>query len=821
MSDVNTQPADSIAVGTPIGSVSLDIDYEIIEHFSNHLYGSPNKAIEELVTNGFDAFATQVQVFLPEKYSPQKVIVWDNGTSMDVEGLKDLWKIANSPKQDVTNRIARGPNGEHRKLIGKFGIGKLASYTVGSTITHLCRVNEQYLAVGIDYEEVTKSLGKENAGEKEEKKSYQSNIYQLTEAQALTYIKSQFEKLPSSFDSFFKEESWTFAIISGLKNPDDLYSNRLRWVLGNGMPLRPDFQVWVDSDPVTSKLEKEGELRKWHLGSEEVVSAVQKSWNDAKKTGLVNGELEFSKEEGLDPKNPAEKVAYIDFPNLGKVWGEVKLYESSLERFRSAEQGRSHGFFILVRGRLINFEDDKLFLNEPSFGTFYRSQYVLHVDKLDEDLLADRERLKRDTPRVKELSILQKAIYGLTRVTQQALDDEKASTASPAHRLPIYSREYFIEPLTALWMNQGPEGELEFDLQNPAIVRKPLGEDNPIAELSKDGTGFSINSNHPFYRSLETEFGSGKTGRSVLRELEQLAIAEQLFIGYLYEIGISDEKVGAISEFRDHQLRLIADGNKTSLTTLASNLEGASFKSGAIFENAIAEVLKKMGFLAERDGRSNEKDILLLAPAGPDSYTLIFEAKGKNKGAVANDEAEVADAERHRKKAGAEHVVIVARKFAGFDRREEPAILGNCLSYEEKTVSIMEVEALIKMMFVMNKYFYPLDSVKDVFTAVETPMEKLSRVEKLDRPLEFFDYRALLDDIWRRQGEKTKGRDVAYLDIFYEIYDGVIEMDELTQKLSALQALAYPLLQLDTNRERVALRQSPENIASLIMRKLE
>lgn len=47
-------------IGVEVDNVSLDIDYQIIQHFSQHLYGSPNKAIEELIANSFDAFAKKV-----------------------------------------------------------------------------------------------------------------------------------------------------------------------------------------------------------------------------------------------------------------------------------------------------------------------------------------------------------------------------------------------------------------------------------------------------------------------------------------------------------------------------------------------------------------------------------------------------------------------------------------------------------------------------------------------------------------------------------------------------------------------------------------
>ena len=70
-------------VGNPVDTVKIDIDYAIIKHFSEHLYSSPNKAIEELVSNGFDALATLCYVYVPGAHVQNRVIVWDNGLSMD------------------------------------------------------------------------------------------------------------------------------------------------------------------------------------------------------------------------------------------------------------------------------------------------------------------------------------------------------------------------------------------------------------------------------------------------------------------------------------------------------------------------------------------------------------------------------------------------------------------------------------------------------------------------------------------------------------------------------------------------------------------
>jgi hypothetical protein len=164
------------------------------------------------------------------------------------------------------------------------------------------------------------------------------------------------------------------------------------------MPLRPDFKVWVDGEPVVSRLSKQGECDEWNFADETVKSALLKTWEDAQFGKEVSGQPTFGNELGLDPNEPHKSVPYVKLPELGKVWGNIRLYRMSLARSKE-EYGRSYGFFVMVRDRLINPNDDKLTLNDPSYGTFYRSQFILNIDGLDEDLLADRERLKRETTR--------------------------------------------------------------------------------------------------------------------------------------------------------------------------------------------------------------------------------------------------------------------------------------------------------------------------------------------------------------------------------------------------------------------------------------
>src|ERR1700687_1564392 len=63
------------SVGKPTGTIDVRLSYRIIELFSEGLYQSPNKAIEELVANSFDAGAQRVLVLLSSNLQDQAATI--------------------------------------------------------------------------------------------------------------------------------------------------------------------------------------------------------------------------------------------------------------------------------------------------------------------------------------------------------------------------------------------------------------------------------------------------------------------------------------------------------------------------------------------------------------------------------------------------------------------------------------------------------------------------------------------------------------------------------------------------------------------------
>ncbi len=131
---------DFYTIGKEKSDIEVRISYRIIQLFSEGLYSSPNKAIEELVSNSFDAGASKVHIVLPPDLIADNatIAVIDDGFGMDDRGLREHWLIGVSNKRSLSTL----PKG--RKQIGKFGIGKLPTYLLAKRLTHIYKVSSTY-----------------------------------------------------------------------------------------------------------------------------------------------------------------------------------------------------------------------------------------------------------------------------------------------------------------------------------------------------------------------------------------------------------------------------------------------------------------------------------------------------------------------------------------------------------------------------------------------------------------------------------------------------------------------------------------------------
>ena len=153
--DAKTEPkSDLSSLGTHAGSIPVRLSHRIIDLFSEGLYKSPTKAVEELVSNSFDAMASKVYVFTSADLDADDamVAVIDDGEGMKEKDFRQHWLVGRSNKRTKEYLRTHG-----RKPIGKFGIGKLATYVLAQELTHVSCVRGKIFAATMDYRQIPRT----------------------------------------------------------------------------------------------------------------------------------------------------------------------------------------------------------------------------------------------------------------------------------------------------------------------------------------------------------------------------------------------------------------------------------------------------------------------------------------------------------------------------------------------------------------------------------------------------------------------------------------------------------------------------------------
>ena len=389
----------------------MQLSYKIVKLFSEGLYSSPNKAVEELVASSFDAGASWVQVLLSPNLHAQDatIAVIDDGEGMDRGGLIQHWLIGISNRREISEL----PKG--RKQIGKFGIGKLSTYVLANRLTHISKTGSKYYSASMDYRVIDRRVDRGV----EPKKPIKIDLLELTASQAKSAIGqwSGSEAFKAAGMPLFGDsspESWTVSIMSDLKpKVHEISTGRLGRVLRTALPLRPDFVIWLNGKALESSKKGKGLLEEWTIGKNlpELQRPAPKDTTTSDNKGLPEYD---------------EHHFGLDVPILGRVTGYAEAYKELLTEGKSDYVYRSHGFFVYAHGRLINIDDGHFGIspNELTHGIFNRFRLVIHMDGLDEGLRSNREAVAEDTLRSEAQNLL-RAVFNAVRPTiTKYLQDE-------------------------------------------------------------------------------------------------------------------------------------------------------------------------------------------------------------------------------------------------------------------------------------------------------------------------------------------------------------------------------------------------------------
>lgn len=827
--------------GEKIDVVSVQITYRIIELFSEGLYSSPNKAVEELVANSFDANATEVWVSIsPDRSSEDaSIAVIDNGDGMTPADLQAHWVIGASRKRD-------GPVGK-RKPIGKFGIGKLSTFVLARHFTHITRSGGKFYSVTMDYNEVpTDTQGVFSA---QDPATVQLPLRELSEDEARVALGPWLMSAgaPDLFDSDL-HPTWTAAILTQLKPmAADIRRGTLRWVLRTAMPLRDDFVLTLNGELIESSSLDRPKIGRWVIGQEEL-QELPKPASD---------ELDAIEDTEF-PEDSLHRFG-LTHPSLGRITGYIEVFEDSLTGRKADDIERSNGFFVYVRGRLVNVDDAGFGIdrNQLRYGTFSRFRAVVHIDRLDDELRSSRERF-REGPAFQAAQNLLRGLFNFARgQLEQSRNDERpvarlrerfdasaaSLTVSPIidlvekiHTAGVIPRMLRVKPL------EPSQGEkyveklrtlLTDDTRSwiTALEREDLADHAAIALLDVDERILIVNTLHPFVAQFIDEFENTKQNLP----LELLALSEVLLEANLYASGAEQGTVHEALDRRDLLLRELArnTGHRNAFTVAMDLLD--STQNADQLEIEVVSAFNSMGYDAVRKGKKGNPDGLAFARLSPGldgqvrGYTISLEAKSKKstqKRKVSAKTVNVSSIARHRREHGCQHAVVVAPDFAT-TLEDDAALIKEAVADRDdgmdedgnptRTITLIRVKDLAQLVRLVPYRRITLHELREMLMTCVHPDEVAAWIHAIaEREVARPPYSEVLEAIWAEQGEAPGSR-IAYAALRVSLrYREELYLNEEELRVMCHSMADFADGYMHAHSESVELNQGPDRVLAAI-----
>jgi hypothetical protein len=666
------------ASGESRDNLEVRLSRELVSLLSEQLYTSPVKAIEELVVNAFDADATVCRARLPDVLTEEAddpIVVYDDGVGMDLPGLADLWHIGHSSKR--TEEVAKR---RKRQQIGKFGIGKLATYAIARHITYLSKTqNGPLLSAALDYE------------------AFKPDPTGGADAVSLPVVElplgaiSADEALADSLraagvpvdDLSDTKQHFTIVVLEGFKpKVAELQRGRLRWVLATAMPLRAGFTLYLDDKEVPSSKETFDEI-------------VRFAASDLPQSRLESLAEETGEQWTVDDgalRSPTFKLG---------VKGEVVVTERTLTDKKSSDLRRSHGFFVRVRDRLVNIEDPLFGLTPLSHQTFNRFRADLEADDLDAAITAPRESVESTSDiRAQFETLLEELFYEARARYEKAQRDADKEKGKREHERNYVAPGLIEYPVAdaistvvgdadtidtaALEGADADEAWFYLDLKPGSsarellaglygsqrettytYVRTQLGETGRLVRFDPAAATFVLNADHPLVRAHDDDGAARPL-------LEDVATAEALLEVYLREQHVPPAQIGEILERRDRLLRSLTRDRVYSLANIAADLRAAKDDEHDL-EAALVTACRALGFVSKHIAGSSQPDgIARLTDNRAGEVTMTLEAKS-SKDVPSLNAIDFASLARHRDAHDATACLLVAPSYPGSKKGENAA----------------------------------------------------------------------------------------------------------------------------------------------------
>ena len=731
---------------------------------------------------------------------------------MDEQGFRDLWLIAQSKKRD-------GEEPPERLPIGKFGIGKLATYALGRHLTHISKVGGTILAAQMKYDEIEPNQS-----------IYQQRLdlplRELNEDDAKGLMADFVDGEGPGYDALrlFGEgaaESWTVAIVGVHTDlARQIKLGRLNWILSTALPMSPGFRLYVNGREIESTKEEIEILKEWTLGVDDDVAAEMK----------------------LTIVNEGEGGPAVDIPGIGPVRGRVRIYKGQLTSGKSAENGRSHGFFVMVRERLVNMDDPLFGLPALSHGPFTRFWMRVDADGLDDLMRSTRESVLENQAVITLKAYLTARFNEARTLYQNWLDKQEESidlavrlagtpsmlSSGPMIRVVAKVAAGSLSPLLLTEVTKGLDheavdvlvAELTADAESDeGLVREVklanLGVDSRLARFIVSERVVHVNADHPFYLN----YGD------LLRRSEPfeiIALAEVFSETHLLDEGVDEDAVKSFVKKRDRLLRELVYTTRLSAPMVSRLVEDAVADETGL-ERALALAFRSLGFEVTPIGGKGTPDGLALARLGvrdgdgPADYSVTLEAKSTGKKSVKADIVGASRVARHKADYSANFAVVTAVNFEGGTDAESAV----CKEAIKAGITLIRATDLSRLVGAAATRRVGFSDLRDWLSSCKLPDESTNWIDDLlGRQPEQSPLKNILEAAWELASKLQDPVKIAAIQA--QLADTVnLKQDEIEEWLELLVRLVPELVGLDN--ETVNLELPPEKlleVAAVEMAKL-
>jgi hypothetical protein len=842
---------DSVGHGKPT-QIPVELSTRFLEHFSEQLYSSPQKAFEELISNGWDAGADRVDVWISPNLqeADATMSVVDNGVSMDLEGIKQLWRIAFSSKKNAG--VQHG-----RRLIGKFGIGKLATYVLAKKLTYLCRASDGVIRrVTMNYGDIDKQ---KHEAEDHLLSELTLDVFEVSESELesalatvhggkdiLELIRSDAppDPLVISDDEYGAERAeakrpttgtWTLAVLSDLKSTGrDLKMGILRRMLEAALPFESEMAVRLNGELLASSKIDLPTLADWTVGPELDIDSIDLDADES-------AQIEASTIAVTASNSP---FPHVDIPGIGRVTGRVRLFVDPISGGKSEEHGTSNGFYVNVLGRVVNQNDTSFGEKDLSHAAWARFRMAVRVDGLNEFLTTNREQFRNQ----RELKIFRAFLRKVFNKARGVYDsDLKAMLPDGGdvlvRSLGVLSLSPLRSVVSATLKDTAPLPGL-FDesgigdrndkwrswRENTADnIRNALDEvryetvaNDSFVMFRLSDNSIIVNKEHPFV----AEYSKTKAEKELLRTVAMISLLTDV---YALDVGVQPATLASIRDYRDRLMRFGALRSRKSGTYIAKLLLQTQHDSSHSkhLEMVVSDALRYLGFDVHDLAKPGQPEGIASAFATPTTaiatkeqphpplYSVSFDAKSSKYEVASTGNINLAGVVEHRKKFRADYALIVAPGY------EKGAISTRC---EEQRVTPMTGRALGRLLEYTVEYgAIPLTKLRELFE-LHDPDTVTKWVEDLESWMR--DQRPLTIDIFLKALDNLKGKvpDVLPAGLLAyqcrEVLKAVSVRDEDVVAVARGLAILVPDL-VGVAEDKIVVNASADRVAAAVNAQLE